>query len=267
MDPLFLGGLAFSLLAIVASTVMDGNSFGPLIGPSSFVMVFFGAIGAALMSYRKDDLKAVPKSLVYAIKGSPPEPDAAITELASIADVARREGMLALESRLPEVADDFLRRGLQLVVDGLDAEQVREVLDIDVSAVDDRHRVAIGFWKTLGAYAPTFGMLGTVIGLINMLGNLSDPAALGIGMSLALLTTLYGVLFANLIFLPVAGKLERLNTLELEGREIVLDGILAIQAGTSPRVLVERLETFLPPAQRIGHAARSGKAGAAVEAA
>jgi chemotaxis protein MotA len=260
MDPLFLGGLVFSFAAIAVSTIMDGNSFGPLIGPSSLVMVFFGALGAGLMAYRKSDLAGCVKSALYAIKGAPPEPDEAITQMAGLADVARKEGMLALETKLPEITDDFLRRGLQLVVDGLDADQVREVLDIDLTAVDERHQLAIGFWKALGGYAPTFGMLGTVIGLINMLGNLSDPAALGLGMSMALLTTLYGVMFANLIFLPIASKLERLNALELGAREVILDGILAIQAGTSPRVLVERLETFLPPARRVGHAARTGGA-------
>ena len=127
-------------------------------------------------------------------------------------------------------------------------------------------RDRIGFWKSLGGYAPTLGMLGTVIGLINMLGNLSDPAQLGAGMSLALLTTLYGVLFSNLVFLPVANRLENLNKAELAARDMALDGIVALQSGVSSRMLVERLETYLPAERRLGHQARSGGVAAAPSA-
>lgn len=256
MDPLFLGGLFLSLISIIVATLIDGNSFGPLIGPSSFVLVFFGSIGAGLMAFRKSEVSRVPKALTAAIKNQPPDIDSTVTELAAMADVARREGMLALEAKLEEIDDPFLRSGLQLLVDGMDAEQVRGMLEIDLDAVNERHQLGIGFFKSLGGYAPTFGMMGTVIGLINMLGNLEDPSQLGLGMSVALLTTLYGVFFANLIFLPIATRLERLNAQELSAREVALDGILSLQAGTSPRLLVERLETYLPPTQRVGHQAR-----------
>lgn len=259
MSPLFLGGLVLSLIAIVASTVMDGNSFTPLVGPSSLVLVFFGTLGASVMAYGLKDLGALPKGLLFAIKGSAPDPDEAVTSLAELAEIARRDGMLALEGRLEELSDPFLRQGLRLVVDGLDAAQVREVMEIELTALDTRHGTVIGFFKSLGSYAPTFGMIGTVVGLINMLGNLADPQQLGAGMSVALLTTLYGVLFANLLFLPVAGRLQRLHDLEIAAREVALDGILAIQSGASPRLLVERLETFLPPAQRVGLKTRSGE--------
>lgn len=257
MDPLFIGGFAAILAAIVVSTVMDGNSFGPLIGPSSFVLVFFGALGAGLMAYRKTDVGRLPKALIYCLKGSPPDPSAAVTTLAALAQTARRDGMLALEERLDEIADPFLASGLRYLVDGLDADRVRELLEIDIAALDDRHQAVIGFFRAVGGYAPTFGMVGTVIGLINMLGNLSDPEQLGAGMALALLTTLYGVLIANVTFNPIASRLERLNRLELEAREVVLDGVLSIQAGLSPRLLVERLETYLPPAARLGHEERT----------
>jgi chemotaxis protein MotA len=256
VDPLFIGGLVVSILGIVVATLMDGNSFGPLIGPSSFVLVLLGALGASLMAHRTKELSRLVKAGVYVFKGAPPDPSVAVTHLASLADVARREGMLALEAKLGDIDDPFLRSGLQFVVDGLDAEQVRELLEIEMGAVDERHQLGIGFFKSLGGYAPTFGMIGTVVGLINMLQNLSDPSQLGIGMSLALLTTLYGVMFANLIFLPIANKLEHLNGLELSARDVAVDGITAIQAGLSPRMLVERLETYLAPEQRIGHHAR-----------
>ena len=267
MDPLFIGGLILSLLAIVVSTIMDGNSFGPLIGPSSFVLVFFGAVGAGLMAYRMADISRIPKALIYCFTGTPPDASDAVTDLAKLADTARRDGMLALEGRLDEVQDPFLRQGLQLVVDGLDADAVREILDIDIAAVEERHKLSIDFFKTLGGYAPTFGMIGTVIGLVNMLQNLSDPDQLGIGMALALLTTLYGVMLANMVFMPIATRLERLNALELSARDVALDGILSIQAGTSPRLLVERLEVYLPPAARVGLNERTSQENAQKDAA
>lgn len=257
MDPLLLGGLVLALLSVIISTIMDGNSFGVLIGPSSLVLVLLGSLGASLMSSRLQELKELPKALIVAVKGAVPDTDSTVSTLAELADVARRDGMLALESRLEEVEDPYLRSGLQYLVDGMDAEQIAEMLQIDIGAVDERHRRNIAFFKTLGGFSPTFGMLGTVIGLVNMLQNLTDPAQLGIGMALALLTTLYGVAFANLLWLPIAGKLTRLNEIELAARDVALDGILCIQGGMSPRMLVERLESYLPPAQRVGHAARA----------
>jgi chemotaxis protein MotA len=258
VDPLLLGGLVVSLLGIVVATLIDGNSFGALIGPSSVVLVVVGSLGATLMSARMPDLSKVPKALAVALRSPVPDIDETITTIGRLAEVVRREGMLALEAKMEEVDDAFLRRGVQLLVDGQDAEQIAEVLQIEIAALDERHQIPISFFKALGGYAPTFGMLGTVIGLINMLGNLSDPAQLGIGMALALLTTLYGVAFANLVFLPIAGRLERLNAVELSALDVTLDGILCLQGGMSPRLLVERLETYLPPAQRVGHAERSG---------
>ena len=181
--------------------------------------------------------------------------------------------MLALEARIEGIDDPFLRSGVQMLVDGMDTEQVQQVMEIEIAALDERHKVAMGFWKSLGGYAPTLGMLGTVIGLINMLGNLSDPAQLGIGMSLALLTTLYGVLFSNLVFLPVANRLGVLNRAEMAARDMALDGVLALQSGASSRLLVERLEAYLPVPERLGYTARikggatSGNPAAAAEAA
>ena len=252
MDPLFLGGLVLALLGIIVSTIMDGNSFGPLIGPSSMVLVLAGALGAALMAYRKSELGALPKSVVKAVKGQGMEVQETITCLAQLAEVARRDGMLALEARLETLEDRFLRAGVQLLVDGAEEEVLRDTLEIEIAATDERHRNAIGFFTAVAGYAPTFGMVGTVIGLINMLGNLTDPSQLGKGMALALLTTLYGVMVANLAFQPIASRLERLNELELSTLDVALDGILTIRRGASPRGVIERLESYLPPSERIG---------------
>lgn len=259
MNPLVLGGLFAAIAAIVGSTLIDGNSLGVLVGPSSFVLVVLGSFGATAMAHDVKDLTRVPGALIRALKGVPEDPDETITVLVEMADVARRDGLLALEKRLEEVDDPFLRSGLQLIADGIEADTIREMLEIDIASLDERHRSMFGFFEALGGYAPTFGMMGTVIGLINMLGNLSDPSQLGLGMSLALLTTLYGVLFANLLYLPIANRLRRLNSLELASRDLALDAMLSIQEGMSPRVLVDRLEAFLPPERRVGYNGRVGR--------
>lgn len=256
MNPLVLGGLLAAVAGIVVSTFMDGNSLAVLVGPSSFVLVFLGSLGAAVVSYDVADVKRAPGALIRAFKGAVPDSDATIDTLLRMAEVARRDGLLALEKQLDDVDDRFIQSGLQLIADGVEADTVREMLEIDVAALDERHRSMISLFESLGAYAPTFGMMGTVIGLINMLGNLSDPSQLGLGMSLALLTTLYGVLFANLLYLPIGARLKRLNAQELSARDMALDAMLAIQDGMSPRVLVDRLEAYLPVAQRQGYNGR-----------
>ncbi len=252
IDPMFLGGMALVFIGIIAAMMIDGNSLGPLIGPSSFLLVFTAAVGAGLMAYRTSELSMMPKSALKAIRAEVPDVQDTITQLARLAETARREGMLALEREMEEIDDRFLQLGVQMLVDGADEDVVRETLEIELAATDERHRTAIGFFKQLGGYAPTFGMVGTVIGLINMLGNLEDPGQLGRGMALALLTTLYGVLIANLLFNPIAARMERLNAAEMAVLDVALDGLLTIRRGASPRGIIERLEAYLPPSQRIG---------------
>lgn len=252
MDPLFLGGLLFAALGIVVSSLIDGNSLAPLVGPASFLLVLSATMGAGVMAYRKSELSAMPAALSKVLRADVPDLQATITSLGKLAEVARRDGMLALEAQLEDVDDRFLASGAQLLVDGVDEEVVRETLEIEIASMDERHRTVIGFFKALGGYAPTFGMVGTVIGLINMLGNLTDPSELGKGMALALLTTLYGVLLGNLVFMPIATRLQRLNEAELSTLDVTLDGLLTIRRGASPRGVVERLETYLPASARIG---------------
>lgn len=263
MDPMTLVGIIIGLLAIVLSTVMDGNSFGALLGPSSLVLVLLGTVGITVAGFRISDLKRVPKALSAAMKGGSQDPGKIVDILVECAGIARRDGMLALESKLSEIDDPFLKTALQQVVDGLDAETVREMLEIEIGALEQRHGTMIAFFKNMGGYAPTMGMIGTVIGLINMLGNLSDPSQLGLGLSLALLTTLYGVIFANLVFLPIAAKMQRVHDVEMAAKDLVLDGVLAIQAGAGPRLLTERLQAHLPPAERLDPSARTKRRGEA----
>lgn len=259
MDPGLIIGLILSILAIGASMVMDGASLGALVSISSLILVGLGTFGITFASYRMADVLRAPKALLVGLKGRVPDPDAVVTRLAEFADTARRKGILAMEDALEGVESEFLRVGVQGVIDGLDPEAVAELLDTEMDAVDDRHNVVISFYRSMGAFAPTMGMVGTVIGLVNMLGSLEDPSQLGGGMAMALLTTLYGVLFANMVFLPIASRLTRLHETEMAVMNMVRDGVLAIQAGVSPRILVERLEGYLLPNQRVGHKGRLEK--------
>lgn len=250
-------GIFIAIISIVVSTVMDGNSFGALIGPSSLLLVVVGSVGVSFSGFQMADLKKVPKGIILSFKGKEADSGEAIDRLMRFAEIARKEGVLALEAQLETIDDPFMKVGLQQIVDGIDGDVVRDVLEIELAALDERHSPTINFVKAMGSYAPTMGMIGTVVGLINMLGNLSDPAQLGLGMSVALLTTLYGVIFANLVFLPIASKLQRLHDLEVAQKELVMDGILAVQGGASPRMIVERLEAYINPGQRVGHQERS----------
>jgi chemotaxis protein MotA len=255
-----IAGIGLVLFAIVASTIMDGNSFGPLIGPSSFLLVFLAAVGAAMVSSELSDMAKLPKAIVHALKSKPPDLNARIDLYMELAELARRDGLLGLESRAEEIEDPFVRYGLQMVTDGTDEEELKAELGTWARAVAERHGVAPSILRKLGAYAPAFGMVGTVIGLVNMLGNLSSPEKLGGGMALALLTTLYGSLFANLFFQPLAERLEKLHEVEMSGMSFDADAICALQSGTNPRSLVAHLESLLPPSERQGFSARSGKA-------
>ncbi len=259
VDVLFLGGLLLALAGIVLAMVIDGNALGPLLAPSSFLLVLTATIGAGIMSFRPAELRAMPASALRAFTGTAPDVGEVITELARVSETARRHGMLALDDRLEEIDDRFLATGVQMLVDGADEDVVRDGLQIEIAATDERHRTAISFFRTLGAYAPTFGMVGTLIGLVNMLGNLSDPEQLGSGLALALLTTFYGVLLANLVCNPIASRLERLNETELSALDVALDGLLAVRGGAGPRQVIERLEAYLPPSQRAGVGDRLGR--------
>lgn len=253
MGPTVIGGLVLILLAIAGSTIMDGNSFGPLISPSSALLVFGATIGATVFAYELRDVLNLPKVALRALRSSTVDLDARISLYMRLADSARREGLLALDNMIEDIDDAYVRYGLRLVTDGADESKLKEELEAYMGAVEDRHALAPAMFRKLAAYAPSFGMVGTVIGLVNMLGALSSPEELGGGMALALLTTLYGVLFANILFQPFAERLEKLHAEEMLVMEFDTDAICALQAGTSARALVAHLETMLPPSDRQGY--------------
>lgn len=248
-----IGGVVLVLLAVVVSTVMDGNSFGPLMGPSSAILVLGATIGSSIFAYETADATNLPKVMLRALRSSKIDLSDRISMYMRLAESARREGLLALDAMLDDIDDPYVQYGLRLVTDGADETQLREELETYMGAVDDRHGVPPALLRKLAAYAPAYGMVGTVIGLVNMLGALASPEDLGAGMALALLTTLYGVLFANVVFQPFAERLEKLHADEMAVMQFDTDAICALQTGTSPRALVAHLESLLPPAKRQGY--------------
>jgi len=251
--------LAFGALGMAA--ILEKMNFGSLIAPSPLILVFVGCTGASLIGYQMSEWKRIPKAFLVALKGKVPDASETVSAFARYADLARKEGILALEGEIANITDPFLKTGLQLVVDGVDGEEVKEILHTEIEALEGRHHAMAGFFNTMGGYSPTFGLMGTIMGLIGVLGNLSDPAALGHGMALGLLGTLWGVLGANLFFVPIGTRLTRLHHLEMEVRWLTVEGVLAIREGVAARLLVERLEARLSPDLRVGHQQRSGKAG------
>ena len=178
------------------------------------------------------------------------DPDNVISKMVGYAERARREGMLALEEDSENETDDFLRKGLRLAVDGTDPQLLEKILETDVEQIENRHSEGAKILSTGGTFAPAFGMIGTLIGLVNMLSNLEDPTQIGAGMATALITTFYGAVLANAVFLPLAGKLETRSKEEMVIKNMVIEGIMAIQSGDSPRIVEEKLKSFLSPTER-----------------
>jgi chemotaxis protein MotA len=216
----------------------------------SMAIVVGGSIFATLIAFPLKQVLAVLGVAKKAFGDHGRDYQALIDQLVKFAEIARRDGILALEAQTEEVSDDFMVLGIQMAVDGTPAETIHDIMQSEIDTVANRHRIGKSLFDTLGRYAPAFGMIGTLIGLVIMLGNMDDPAAIGPGMAVALLTTLYGALMANVVCLPIADKLAYYSKQEILARNIILRGMMAIQSGDNPRVVMQKLQTFLPPAQR-----------------
>jgi chemotaxis protein MotA len=247
--------------------IFMGGSPQAFISVSSFMITIGGTMAATLINYPLHQMLGVMRVVKKAFVNHGPEPAEVITTLVRFAEKARREGLLALEEDGTNLGDPFLRKGIQLVVDGTDATLVRSILETELSFLEDRHRLGAGMFETMGALAPAFGMIGTLIGLIQMLRNLDKPEHIGPGMAVALVTTFYGALMSNLFFLPVAGKLRVRSADEVLLKEVMVEGILSIQAGDNPRIVEEKLKAFLAPKLRASVKGRQRKVGEGRESA
>ena len=212
----------------------------------SFALIVLGGVAASvLVRYRPVELKNLWRIIRIAFSSGKSSPREIISLIVRLADKARREGLLAMEDDAEEIEDEFLRKGIQLVVDGADPELVKNIFEIEIACLEERHRKGHGMFQFMAAVSPAYGMVGTIIGLIVMLSNLSEPSQLGPAMAVALITTFYGVILANLIFLPLAGKLRLRSEEEVLIKEIMTEGILSIQQGENPRIIEEKLMSFL----------------------
>jgi chemotaxis protein MotA len=254
-------GIGVAFIAVLGSFVMEGGKPMSLLSPPALILVFVGTLGIVVASNRVADLGGIFKAFLRAVLPGPKVDSAAtVGELMAYADIARREGLLALEEKAKGVTDPFLKRGLELVVDGTDSEEVMAGLEQEIAALRERHKVAAKWFADAGGFAPTLGIIGTVLGLVHALEGLSDPAKLGHAISSAFIATLWGVMSANLMWLPLSNKLKRITAVEVAHRELVVQGILAIQAGVSPRAVGERLKSHLAPAARDHVGAKDDKA-------
>jgi chemotaxis protein MotA len=242
-------GLALALGAILGSTLMEGGSLQALISPSALVLVVGGTLGATIVSMGLPEVLALPRLLRELLRARPYDPQATIARLVALAQKARREGLLSLEGEIAELDEPFLARGLQMVVDGSDVEAVRSVLETDIAFMQRRHSVGAQVFETAGGYAPTMGIIGTVMGLIHVLSNLSDAEKLGPAIATAFLATFYGIASANVFWLPIATRLKAKTRQEVDERELLLEGVLSIQSGDNPSVVRDKLSVFLPPSR------------------
>ena len=226
----------------------------------SAMITFGGAFCCILAMYTMSDFVAGLKSISLIFKTSEMNTPDVIRKIIELSNVARKEGLLSLEEASAELDDPFLKKGVLLIVDGTDPELVRGIMETELTSVDGRHRKKISFWDDLGAMGPAWGMIGTLIGLINMLQQMDDPASIGPSMAVALITTLYGSMLANWICAPVAGKLKAKNEVEMTIKEIMIEGLLSIQAGENPRVIEEKLKSFLTPVEKASMEQEGGEA-------
>lgn len=245
MDLTTIIGLILGFGGLLGGFMMDGGHLGSLIIPSAMIIVFGGTFGAVAISFPMSQLKGVPAALGMAFKETKRNPGQIIDEIVDMASIARREGVLALEQRAQEHTNPFLKEGLMMVVDGTDPELTRQILELEMDALDHHHSGMAKVFESAGALAPTMGIIGTVMGLIHVLGNLSDPNSLGPAIAVAFTATLYGVLSANVIYLPISSKIKIRGREQISEMELMLEGILALQAGENPQLIKKKLSSFV----------------------
>ncbi len=226
------------------------SAMGNFIDPPSIVITIGGSLSSLLSSYTMPEVINNLKGLGVAFKDPKMDHGAVIRQIIDLSNVARKEGLLALEEVAGNLDDEFMKKGILLIVDGTEPELVRGILETELVNMDDRHKSMAGFYDTWATLGPAWGMIGTLVGLVNMLKKLDDFNTIGPNMATALLTTLYGSLIANWFCTPLANKMKNINSKEYQMKEIVIEGLLSIQAGENPRVIEEKLKSFLSPAVR-----------------
>ncbi len=244
-----IGGIVLIFIGIVSGDAGMGalKNFGDFV---SAVITFGGTFTGLFTSYSLSDYANSLKAIKLTFSKININEGDTIRKIIELSNTARKEGLLQLEEASAELEDEFMKKGILLIVDGTDPELLRAIMETELVCVENRHKKVIGFWDDMASMGPAWGMIGTLIGLVNMLVNMDDPSRIGQDMSVALLTTLYGSMLANWIATPVSNKLKRNNELEVTLKEVTIEGLLSIQAGENPRVIEEKLKSFLSPKQR-----------------
>lgn len=236
------------IYGVISSAGLSG--IGQYWDYSSAIITFGGSFAATLLSHSLQDYIGGLKSFTLIFKTPNLDASGMIKKIIDLSNVARKEGLLSLEEAASDMEEPFLKKGILLIVDGTDPDLVRAIMETELISIEGRHKACIGFWDKLGAMGPAWGMIGTLVGLVNMLYHMDNMATLGPAMAVALITTLYGSLLANMICIPVSNKLSADNSAEMMLKEVMIEGLLSIQAGENPRVIEEKLKSFLAPKDR-----------------
>jgi chemotaxis protein MotA len=245
MDVISLTGLLLGIVAIVGGQLLEGGHLGSLIQPTAFMIVMGGTIGAVMLQSPWRTFVTGLRISIWVFKPPVPPLHDLIEQIVGWSNIARREGLLSLENKMEGMTDPFMRKGVQLLVDGVEPEHIREVMEVEITTWETDMKQASKIWDAAGGYAPTVGILGAVMGLIHVMENLSDPSKLGSGIAVAFVATIYGVGSANLIFLPVAKKIQA-NIMRLVAvREMLLEGVVRIAHGDNPRIIESRLQGYI----------------------
>ena len=252
MDIASLAGLIVVVIGVFVGMIMKGaDPVAMFTNFPALLIVIMGALGAVILSFpmltTTSALKAFKRLF---LPGPPPDMAGTVDKITALAERARREGLLALEDEAKNVSDPFLQKGLQLAIDGVDSDTLKHTMISDVRALKERHKQVASWFMQVGVFAPSFGIIGAVVGLIAVMGKMNDPAGMGHGIAAAFVATFWGVFMANGLFLPWANKLKVLSATEVAHKMLIIEGVIAVQLGNSPRTVLETLNTHLPPAQR-----------------
>jgi len=227
-----------------------GGGLGAFINAPSIMIVCGGTMGAVLINYPISDVLGVIKVAKNAFFSEKVKTEKITEMLIEMSKVSRREGILGLEKTVKDIKDPFFVKGMTLMIDGIEPAKLSELLDTEVEYIEERHRLGAEIFMTMGNFAPAMGMIGTLIGLVKMLMQMDDPSSIGPSMAVALITTFYGVILANLIFIPISGKLKTRSAQELATKQLIMSGVLSVQSGDNPRMLEQKLHSFLSPKER-----------------
>ncbi|HCC55305.1 MAG TPA: flagellar motor protein [Desulfobulbaceae bacterium] len=244
MDIATLVGLFMGFGAVIGGQILEGGHISALLQPTAAVIVFGGTLGATFVSFPLEDLRRAFYSAATAFSHQMEDPEEMIGKLVGFANIARKNGLITLEQDSQMVEDRFLGHGLEMVVDGMDPEEVMEVLQIEITNFEDLHKGSAEVFEAAGGFAPTIGIIGAILGLIHVMSNLSDTSRLGAGIAVAFVATIYGLVIANIICIPIGTKLKKRLKAQILQREIVIEGLLAIQRGDNPRLIEKRLRSF-----------------------